>query len=339
MDHRQLGSSGSYRVCRRPRLQRLRRRDRRGATHAVVDAAVDAGVTLFDTADIYGGPGQSEELLGRRSGAPRRGRGRDQVRLRTCGRQRARLGRPRLAARTSVRPSRPPAPARHRLDRPLPAARARPGDADRGDAGRPGRAGRRGQGALHRHLELRRLAGGRRRLDRAHAPARRRSCRRRTSTRCSTATAEAELVPACEHVGVGMLPYFPLAYGLLTGKYRRGEAAPRGHAARVAARHRLDDADFDRIEALAGVRRRARRVDARRGDRRPGRAAGGRLGDRRRDHARAGARQRRGRSAGSRRPRTWPRSTRWRPPERGLARQRPHAAGGGDRPGGGAGTP
>ena len=33
-------------------------------TRAVVDAAIDAGVTLFDTSDIYGGPGGSERLLG-----------------------------------------------------------------------------------------------------------------------------------------------------------------------------------------------------------------------------------------------------------------------------------
>ena len=37
---------------------------------------------------------------------------------------------------------------------------------------------------------------------------------------------EADLVPALEHYGIGLLPFFPLANGLLTGKYRRGEAAP-----------------------------------------------------------------------------------------------------------------
>jgi aryl-alcohol dehydrogenase-like predicted oxidoreductase len=50
---------------------------------------------------------------------------------------------------------------------------------------------------------------------------------------------------------VGLLPYFPLAYGLLTGKYRRGEQAPDG--TRLAAEnqaHRLAGADWDRIEAL-----------------------------------------------------------------------------------------
>jgi aryl-alcohol dehydrogenase-like predicted oxidoreductase len=60
---------------------------------------------------------------------------------------------------------------------------------------------------------------------------------------------EKELVPACEHAGVGILPYFPLASGLLTGKYRRGEAAPEG--TRLASRKdALEKADFDRVEAL-----------------------------------------------------------------------------------------
>ncbi|HWV26291.1 MAG TPA: aldo/keto reductase [Aeromicrobium sp.] len=62
-------------------------------------------------------------------------------------------------------------------------------------------------------------------------------------------TAETELVPACQSLGVGILPYFPLAYGLLTGKYRRGEQAPEG--TRLALQStRLENADWDRIEAL-----------------------------------------------------------------------------------------
>jgi aryl-alcohol dehydrogenase-like predicted oxidoreductase len=39
---------------------------------------------------------------------------------------------------------------------------------------------------------------------------------------------EADVVPACEAFGIGILPFFPLASGLLTGKYTRGEAAPKG---------------------------------------------------------------------------------------------------------------
>src|SRR5258708_19426918 len=39
---------------------------------------------------------------------------------------------------------------------------------------------------------------------------------------------ERELVPACRQFGVGILPYFPLASGFLTGKYRRGAEPPKG---------------------------------------------------------------------------------------------------------------
>ena len=64
-------------------------------------------------------------------------------------------------------------------------------------------------------------------------------------------TAEVELVPASLHLGVGILPYFPLAYGLLTGKYRRGEGAPAGSRLEAKAQApRLEKADWDRIEAL-----------------------------------------------------------------------------------------
>jgi aryl-alcohol dehydrogenase-like predicted oxidoreductase len=64
-------------------------------------------------------------------------------------------------------------------------------------------------------------------------------------------TAEVELVPACLELGVGILPYFPLAYGLLTGKYTRGEAAPEGTRLGAASQtSRLEGANWDRIEAL-----------------------------------------------------------------------------------------
>jgi aryl-alcohol dehydrogenase-like predicted oxidoreductase len=64
---------------------------------------------------------------------------------------------------------------------------------------------------------------------------------------------EHEVLPACERFGLGMLPYFPLASGLLTGKYRRGEGAPEG--TRLAAwgargAQALSDRNFDRLEKL-----------------------------------------------------------------------------------------
>ena len=60
-------------------------------------------------------------------------------------------------------------------------------------------------------------------------------------------SAELELIPACEHVGVDILPFFPLEYGLLTGKYKRGQAAPEGSRLSTQS-SRLEGADFDRIE-------------------------------------------------------------------------------------------
>jgi aryl-alcohol dehydrogenase-like predicted oxidoreductase len=60
--------------------------------------------------------------------------------------------------------------------------------------------------------------------------------------------AEAELIPACERFGVGLLPYFPLANGWLTGKYRRDRPAPEG--ARMAGRA-ISPRTYDIIEGLA----------------------------------------------------------------------------------------
>jgi aryl-alcohol dehydrogenase-like predicted oxidoreductase len=62
---------------------------------------------------------------------------------------------------------------------------------------------------------------------------------------------EHELIPALEQYGMGMLPFFPLASGLLTGKYRRGQAAPEdSRLARWGRADALTDAAFDIVEAL-----------------------------------------------------------------------------------------
>ena len=60
---------------------------------------------------------------------------------------------------------------------------------------------------------------------------------------------EEKLLPTCERLGIGVLPYFPLASGLLTGKYKRGEPIPEG--TRLSGRSEVfTDEKFDRIEAL-----------------------------------------------------------------------------------------
>lgn len=61
---------------------------------------------------------------------------------------------------------------------------------------------------------------------------------------------EKELVPFCKTYGVGILPYFPLANGFLTGKYRRGEAAPEGARLSENDRGMFSDKNFDILEGL-----------------------------------------------------------------------------------------
>ena len=61
--------------------------------------------------------------------------------------------------------------------------------------------------------------------------------------------AESDVLPACARLGLGFVPYFPLASGLLTGKYRRGEPGPAG--ARLSEREQIaSDQQYDLIERL-----------------------------------------------------------------------------------------
>lgn len=62
-----------------------------------------------------------------------------------------------------------------------------------------------------------------------------------------------EILPAAKHYGMGILPYFPLAGGFFTGKYKRGAGAPEGSRGETSqyVKNLLTDANYDRIEALA----------------------------------------------------------------------------------------
>jgi aryl-alcohol dehydrogenase-like predicted oxidoreductase len=61
--------------------------------------------------------------------------------------------------------------------------------------------------------------------------------------------AENDVMPRCAELGVAFIPYFPLASGLLTGKYRRGEPPPAGSRLE-SRREALSDEAFDRVERL-----------------------------------------------------------------------------------------
>jgi aryl-alcohol dehydrogenase-like predicted oxidoreductase len=61
--------------------------------------------------------------------------------------------------------------------------------------------------------------------------------------------AERDVLPTCERLGIGFVPFFPLASGLLTGKYKRGKAAPAG--TRLAEREQVATSEqFDTVEGI-----------------------------------------------------------------------------------------
>ena len=64
---------------------------------------------------------------------------------------------------------------------------------------------------------------------------------------------ESEVIPACRNYGIGVMPYFPLCMGLLSGKYKRGEQPSGDHRLGgddARYRHLLSDESFDRIDKL-----------------------------------------------------------------------------------------
>lgn len=210
------------------------------ATKAVVDAAIDAGITLFDTADVYGGAGQSEELLGAALG-PRRARvlvatkfgmpmgdgkagaAPDYVRA-ACDDSLGRLGTDVIDLYQQHAPD-PDVPVEETLGalrelvsagkvREIGCSNFTPEMLDAST----------GWASVQNELSLLRRKG------------------------------DVELIAACERNGLAILPYLPLASGMLTGKYRRGEEPPPGTRLASAPEDRraraLSDRAFDLVERL-----------------------------------------------------------------------------------------
>ena len=73
---------------------------------------------------------------------------------------------------------------------------------------------------------------------------------------------EAELAPACVHYGIGVIPYSPLAGGVLTGKYRRGAALPDSVRAEENADRRLDERNWRIVDEVVAVAERTGRTPA-----------------------------------------------------------------------------
>ncbi|MFE7120905.1 aldo/keto reductase [Streptomyces sp. NPDC057654] len=213
----------------------------------VVDAALDAGITLFDTADVYG---DSESVLGECF----RGR-REQIVLATkFGHQRltmgygpaagARGGRAyiRRAVEGSLRRLRTDHIDLYQIHTPDPYTPIEETLAALTELVREGKV---------RYIGNSNFAGWQ--IAEAACVARSGGFEPFVSAQNHWSLLERdieeEVVPAARRFGLGVLPYFPLANGLLTGKVRRGKPIPEGTRIAVSA-HRVTEARLDVVEAL-----------------------------------------------------------------------------------------
>jgi aryl-alcohol dehydrogenase-like predicted oxidoreductase len=206
-----------------------------GAARGVIDAALDAGVTFFDTADTYGN-GESERFIAEAL----QGR-RERVVVATkfghdMGYGDGPRGRPeyvRLALDKSLerlRMDHVDLLYYHRPDGVTPLAETIGAMEELRDAGKT-----REIACSNLDVSQLREVGGRIAALQNHYSLLHRE-------------PEQEILPLCAELGVAFVPYFPLASGLLTGKYRRGEAAPQG--SRLDGSDRLTDETFAEVERL-----------------------------------------------------------------------------------------
>ena len=216
------------------------------ATTAVVRAALDNGITLFDTADIYGNT-KSEEFLGRALGTNR-----TEIVLATkFGHERGEGGggaRPEYIRRIAVASLKRLCTDYidlyqiHKPDASVPIADTLGALTELVQAGKVREIGCSNFTAIQ--IEEAEAASASAHLARFASVQNEYSLLDRED--------EADALPECERRGIGYLPYFPLASGLLTGKYRKGQPLPEG--SRLAnlewARSVLTDQNLDRVERL-----------------------------------------------------------------------------------------
>ncbi len=193
-------------------------------TERVVAAALDAGITFFDTADIYGGT-KSEEFLG--AALERR---RDRVILATkFGNQVGADGGHRGASKRWITQAVEDSLRRLRTDR-IDLYQQHVPDADvpieetleaLDDLVRAGKVREIGNS----NFTAKQIAEA---DEVARANRRARFVGAQNQYSLLVRDAEDELLPACRELGLAFVPYFPLASGLLTGKYTRGASPPEG---------------------------------------------------------------------------------------------------------------
>jgi aryl-alcohol dehydrogenase-like predicted oxidoreductase len=220
-------------------------------TRAVVDAALEAGVTLLDTAETYGGRGQSEEMLGEVLAGRR-----DQVVLATkFGHQGADMkygpaagakggrGYIRRAVEHSLRRLRTDYIDLYQIHTPDPVTPIEETLTALTELVQAGQV---------RYIGHSNFSG----LQTAQAAAAARELRTAPFVSAQNhwslleRSAELDVVPAAIACGLGVLPFFPLANGLLAGKVRRG--VPPAEGTRLAGRDDyITDDKLERVEGLA----------------------------------------------------------------------------------------
>jgi aryl-alcohol dehydrogenase-like predicted oxidoreductase len=251
MRYRALGNSGLVVSVAGLGCNNFGRRLDVSATRAVVDAAIDSGVTLLDTADIYGGAGRSEEILGE----VLEGRW-DQVVLATkFGSQGADMGYGaaagakggrgyiRRAVEESLRRLRTDHIDLYQIHTPDPHTPIEETLTALGELVTEGKVRYIGN-SNYSGWQIAEAAAAARSLG---VPA---FISAQNHWSLLERAAEAEVVPAAVHFGLGVLPFFPLANGLLTGKIRRGQEAREG--TRLYQREGyVTEEKLDKVEALA----------------------------------------------------------------------------------------
>ena len=215
------------------------------ATARVVDAAIEAGVTFLDTADVYGGT-RSEEFLGRAIAGRR-----DAVVIATKfghkvddQHQGARPEYVRQAAEDSLRrlgTDRIDLYQLHRPDDETPIAETLAALDGLVQAGKVREIGCSNFSADQLREARAAIAGGAARFVSVQ-----------NEYSLFHRAPEAEVLPECERDGLAFLPYFPLANGLLTGKYRQGQPFPEGTRIQPGRRggDLLSEANLAAVEAL-----------------------------------------------------------------------------------------
>jgi aryl-alcohol dehydrogenase-like predicted oxidoreductase len=250
MTYRQLGDSGLTVSTIGLGCNQIGRKLDLAGARAVVDAAIDAGMTLFDAADIYGSPpGTCEDLLGQAL----EGR-RDGIVLATkFGMPAGGLTLPEHEARGSrryIRASIEGSLRRLRTDHIDLYQLHRPDELTPIEETLAALDEIVHEGKV-RYIGSSQFAGWQ--VIDADWTARANGGARFVSTQNQYSLVERgpedELLPAAAHVGVGFIPFYPLARGLLTGKYKRGEPGPEG--TRLAGDSELlESANWNVIEGL-----------------------------------------------------------------------------------------